>query len=150
MKAALINRDRWYLLGGSNQYKKVFATSLKRLGKSARPLTPSDYQNGGGVDLQIEEESWTSLADAKYEMSSTALLGGNLVAFGGGRESGFRSAVHVYNNFKKAWLPIGDMPIALNRSTAITLISGELLVFGGKNKDGQDLDVVYKCCLSIS
>lgn len=150
LKAAVAHGNQWYLLGGSNQYKQVFTTSLQTLEKTFK-RTPSNLsENGDAAD--VPETAWKTVADLTHDFSFVSIFGGSLVAMGGERGkvfgSEFSSRIHVYNHNKNEWLYIADLPSGVAKATALALPNGELLVIGGRGNAGKELDTMYKCKLA--
>ena len=132
LKSALVHGDQWYLLGGANQFKNVYKASLKQLAKDTT-------------------EEWTLLPQVQYEFSSVAIFGGNLIAFGGGKDrlTGYNhySEMYVYNKYKKMWVHFADLKEPVSKSTGLTLGNGELMIIGGRNRTSQELNSVKICSL---
>lgn len=155
LKTALVHGDQWYLLGGSNQYKKVFTTSLPKLVESSVMISMSDHNVANGTsENQDLSEPWMSLVEVPFEFSAVANFGGSLIAIGGEKGAMFGSSylpqMHVYNNNRKVWVHAADMVVELSKATAITHSSGELFIIAGRNKTGNELKSMYKCKLLCS
>lgn len=153
MKTALSHGDQWYLVGGANQYRSVVTTSLKNLIRNAVvPLMPGSCDT---ADQEHEASAngaiWTSLTNVPHNFCCISVFGGNLVVFGGEKESllgcTYYSDIHVYDNHRQVWIYIADMPYQLSKCAAITVSSGALLLLGGHSKVNWPEDVVYKCSL---
>ena len=148
MKQALGNNCTWFLLGGANQGKSVFYTSLQTLVEQAmQPL--------GSVNSATAQDPanpvWRSLPDTPYHFSSAAIFGSSLLALGGkcSHIEVYTSAVYVYITHTHSWLQIADLPLRQSRACAVTLPSGELLLIGGAAKDSSSLRVVHKCASKL-
>lgn len=150
MKSA-VHSCQWYLLGGANQYNQVFTTSLQELvKKTVKPLMADGRDTENGQDGEL----WTSLVKVEYNFSSVAVFGRSLVAIGGEKDGFFKdsysSSIYVYNNNKKVWMHVADLPFGISKSNALSLSTGELLVIGGRNKDERELNLMYKYKLACS
>lgn len=153
VKTAIAHGDQWYLLGGSNQYKRVFTASLQKLAeKSVKPLM-ADFIPSNGTDPEaihdsVESEIWTSLAELPFDFSFVSIFGKSLVALGGEKTkftgSVYTSQLYVYNSNKKEWIHIADMPVSLTKATALTQPNGDVLIIGGRNKARVELNTMYK------
>lgn len=159
MKMAIAHGDQWYLLGGSHQYSKVFTASLQKLiTTSVKPLIGENAESNGqesdALENGTESRVWVPIADLQYDFSFVSIFGGSLIALGGEKTklvgSAYYNQIFVYNNEKRAWLYAADLPIALSKATALTLSNGEMLVIGGRNRTGDQLNTVYKCKLMSS
>ncbi len=153
LKTAVVHGDQWYLLGGANQYKQVFTTSLPRIiDLSVKPPMPDQVANG--TSEHSISEPWKTLVDVPFEFSSVVNFGGSLIALGGEKGSVFGSSyfsqMHVYNNNKSVWMHVADMEVELSKATAIAHSNGELFIIGGRNKTGGELKSMYKCKLMCS
>jgi N-acetylneuraminic acid mutarotase len=142
LKGAIADGSRWYLLGGSNQFRHVFTASLQGIvGRS-----PSESVREA-TDLGV----WTKLTDLVYDFSTVAIFGGSLVAMGGERQkflgSEFTSNMYVYNNYEKQWVLASQLPVAITKTATLVLENGEMLVIGGRSSAARESDVLYKCKL---
>lgn len=150
MKTAVHN-CQWYLLGGANQYNQIFTTSLQELvSKSVKSL----MADARGEENDQDAELWTSLVRVEYNFSSVAVFGKSLVALGGEKDGFFKdsysSSIIVYNNNKKVWMHVADLPFGISKSNALSLSTGELLVIGGRSKDERESNLMYKCKLACT
>ena len=132
MKCSTVDGN-WYLMGGSDQYNHVFAASLQKL------VAPPE--EGSPI--------WSTLPNFPYNFSFVTAFGGSLVAMGGEKHGIFflehSSQIFVYNCLKKAWLHVGELPLALTRSTVVVLPNtAEMLVIGGRSKTEKELNSIYK------
>lgn len=150
LKAAVAHGNQWYLLGGSNQYKQVFTTSLQQLERSVHCTFSNASENG--EDSSDPVGGWKTVAELPYDFSFASIFGGGLVAMGGEKEkflgTQYFSRIYVYNHSKNEWLYIADLPSGRSKCTALALPSGELLVIGGRSEAGKELDSMYRCKLA--
>ena len=116
MLSATVN-DTLYLLGG----KQVLSMSLSALTQIDKPPA-----------------QWHTLPETPLSNSSIVGVHGSLLAVGG-RSQGFQqsSAIHVYDQKNNAWNKMGDIPTARSTCICCLLPSGEILVAGGQDHDGQ-------------
>ena len=105
------------------------------------------------IDSILERESstsepsqtapvWTALANVPHYHTTTATLGGCLLAVGGKNKDDFangkpKASVHAYSPVNSHWLHIGDLPSPRCWCITAPLPTGEVLVIGGgeKNRD---------------
>ncbi len=122
IKYAILN-DTLYLIGGNNQYKKVFSTSLPALLGSVHQLkTPQEST----------PTVWNTLTDAPLERSSIAVLRSELVAIGGGGMLSASPSLHMYLEHTRRWEEMeATLPQPLSSTCSISLPTGELMVIGG-------------------
>ena len=112
MSAAVIH-GTLYLLGGSLE-KHVISMPLP-------PLTQT---------CELPESC--TICDAPLENSTAIAVRGYLLAVGGGRSS----AVHMYDQERNAWNKVGNLPTEREHCTCCLLPSGEILVAGGQDRNG--------------
>ncbi len=120
IKFAILN-DTLYLIGGINQGKNVFNTSLSALLGSVHQLkTPQEST----------PTVWNTLTDAPLEQSSIAILQSELVAIGGGDYSSSSPSLHFFS--RRRWEEMeATLQQPLTETCSITLPTGELMVIGG-------------------
>ena len=112
MSAAIIHRTL-YLLGGTLE-NQVFSMSLSALTQTInRPAL------------------WRTLSDTPLEYSTAIAVHGYLLAVGGNHFGQRSSAIHFYNQEKKTWNKVGDLPTGRQDCACCLLPSGEILVAGG-------------------
>ena len=125
LKSVVHNGD-WCLMGGRNQKRNVFCTSLE------------DFQNSEPDASSIPVIVWKTFGSRlPYERSSPAVFGNRLIAVGG--ENNFpgsqvsTSTIHAYSEHTKSWVHVGDLPNdqRLHSSCTVVLPTGELMVIGG-------------------
>ena len=134
MKTAVVHGDLWYLLGGSNQSRSVLSASMKEIIEAS----------GAGP---TSSDVWEKLTNVPHEFSCVSFFGGNLISIGGSSSfigNTFFKNIYVYNSNKKIWICVAELPIQLSKSTAVALANGDLLLMGGRNRDGQELNTVLK------
>ena len=115
--SATIIHDTLYLLGDT-LVKQVLSVSLPALTQLA------------------SHAQWYTLPDAPLEDSIAIAIGGSLLALGGNHDQQRSSAIHVYNQAKNTWSKVGDLPTERTYCTSCLLRSGEILVAGGKDRNG--------------
>ena len=84
--------------------------------------------------------TWKALPDTPHLQTTTASLGGCLLALGGTSSPYSLPAhrsLHAYSPNTNSWIYVGDLPYASCHCSAISLPSGELLVVGGWLEPGQ-------------
>ena len=133
---SVVHGNVWYLMGGRNQKRNVFCTSLEDF-QSKKPDTSSE-------PLIV----WKLLGSRlPYERSSPAIFGNRLIAIGG--ENDFpgsqisTSTIHAYSDHTKSWVHVGDLPQRLHSSCTVVLPTGELVVIGGMIGYGTKSKKVY-------
>ena len=112
MSAAIIHCTL-YLLGGTLE-NQVFSMSLSALTQTINRPT-----------------LWRTLSDTPLEYSTAIAVHGYLLAVGGNHFGQRSSAIHFYNQEKKTWNKVGDLPTGRQDCACCLLPSGEILVAGG-------------------
>ena len=133
---SVVHGGVWYLMGGRNQKRNVFCTSLEDF-QSKMPGTSSE-------PLIV----WKILgSQLPYKRSSPATFGNRIIAIGGKNDfPGSRistSTIHAYSDHTKSWVHVGDLPQRLHGSCTVVLPTGELMVIGGMNGYGTKSKKVY-------
>ena len=118
LMSAAITDSVLYLLGGSLD-KKVLSVSLSALTETDKPPA-----------------QWCTLPDAPLKNSTAIAVRGSLLAVGGSHGGQRSSAIHVYDQEKNAWNKVGDLPTERQDCACCLLPSGEILVAGGVDRDG--------------
>ena len=118
LMSAAITHGTLYLLGGSLS-KQVLSVSLSALTQTDKPPA-----------------QWRTLLDAPLEYSTAIAVHRSLLAVGGSHGGQRSSAIHVYNQEKNAWNKVGDLPTERRDCACCLLPSGEILVAGGKDRNG--------------
>jgi hypothetical protein len=123
---SIVRNGEWYLMGGRNQKRNVFCTSLE------------DFQKYNSDTTSDPVIVWKILSSRlPYERSSPAVFGNRLIAVGGGNDfpgsQVSTSTIHAYCEDTKSWVHVGDLPqdLRLHSSCAVVLPTGELMVIGG-------------------
>ena len=116
--SAAITHGTLYLLGGSLG-KQVLSVSLSALTQTDKPPA-----------------QWYTLPDTPLEYSTAIAVYGSLLAVGGSHGGQSSSAIHVYDQEKKAWNKVGDLPTEREDCACCLLPSGEILVAGGEDRNG--------------
>ena len=126
---SVLQGDTWYLMGGEEQGREVYYTSLENLiaTTSSNPAT----------------SVWKKIPDVPFEKSTPAVSMNELIAIGGKKSvvfllpelqsvlpPQFTSTIHAYSTSTRSWVYVGDMPTAYCSTCAITLPSGELFMLG--------------------
>ena len=107
-----------YLLGGSLG-KQVLSVSLPALTQTDKPPA-----------------QWRTLPDAPLERSTAITVRGSLLAVGGSHGQQRSSAIHVYKQENNTWNKVGDLPTERQDCVCCLLPSGEILVAGGCDRNG--------------
>ena len=118
LMSAAITRSTLYLLGGSLG-KKVLSMSLSALTQTDKPPA-----------------QWCTLPDAPLEDSTAIAVHGSLLEVGGSHGRQRSSAIHIYDQQKNAWNKVGDLPTEQTYCACCLLPSGEILVAGGADRNG--------------
>ena len=115
-----IIRDTLYLLGGKLG-KKVLSMSLPALTQTDKPPA-----------------QWRTLPDTPLKYFTAVAVRGSLLAVGGrSGEKQRSSAIHMYDEEKKTWTKVGDLPTEREDCTCCLLPSEKIFVAGGEDKGGQ-------------
>ena len=116
MSAAIIH-GTLYLLGGSLG-KQVLSVSLSALTQTDKPPA-----------------QWLTIPDAPLEYSTAIAVHGSLLTVGGSHGRQRSSAIHIYDQ-KNVWNKVGDLPTERRDCACCLLTSGEILVAGGHDRNG--------------
>ena len=116
--SAAITHGTLYLLGGTLG-KQVLSISLS-------PLTQTDKPPA----------QWRTLPNTPLEYSTAIAVHGSLLAVGRSHGLQRSSAIHVYNQEKNAWNKVGDLPTERQDCACCLLPSGEILVAGRYDRNG--------------
>ena len=118
LMSTAITHGALYLLGGSLG-KKVLSVSLSALTETDKPPA-----------------QWCTLPDTPLKNSTAIAVRGSLLAVGGSHGRQRSSAIHVYNQEKNVWNKMGDLPTEREDCACCLLPSGEILVAGGEDRNG--------------
>ena len=127
---SVLQGDMWYLMGGKEQGRDIYYTSLSDLIATSNP----------GITTPV----WKELPDVPFENSSPAVFMNELIAIGGKvavdrlsllalLPSQYTSKIHAYSTSTQSWVYVGDTPTAYCSTCATTLPSGELFMLGTVN-----------------
>ena len=117
LMSAAITDGTLYLLGGS--------LGTKVLSVSLSALTETDKQPA----------QWRTLPDTPLKSSTAIAVHGSLLAVGGSHGGQRSSAIHVYDQ-KNKWNKVDDLPTEKQECACCLLPSGEILVAGGRDRNG--------------
>ncbi len=109
MKSAL-HGDQWYLI---TSFGKVFCASLQSL-VSGGNQSPSE-----------------TLPDAPNRCSAAAFFGGHLLSIGGEDYHNHTTTIHAFSPSTQSWEHVADLPLPLDRPTAVVLSREQLIVSSG-------------------
>ena len=118
LMSAAITHGTLYLLGGTLG-KQVLSVSLSALTQTDKPPA-----------------QWHTVPDTPLERSTVIAVHGSLLAVGGSHGRQRSSAIHVYDQEKNAWNKVGGLPTERRDCACCLLPSGEILVAGGKDRNG--------------
>ena len=138
MRQTIIN-DTCYLGGGGvfSSTRSIMCASLPSLFQSS---SPREQQTSAQ-----QQSVWTVLPDTPLYHSALANMGGTLLALGGDESTSSppSDAIHAYSASTKAWVKIASLPQACSHATAELLPSGEVMLIGGYDSDGNRSEAVY-------
>ena len=144
MRHTIIN-DTCYLGGGDvySSTRSIMCASLPSLFQSS---SPHEQQTSAQ-----QQSVWTVLPDMPLYDSALANMGGTLLALGGHESTSSppSDAIHAYSASTKAWVKIAILPQACYSATAELLPSGEVMLIGGWDSEGNSLKAVYIGTLNI-
>ena len=126
--SSTIIQDTLHVLGGSLG-KQVLSVFLPGLIKTDKPSA-----------------HWYNLSSAPLEKSATISVHGSLLALGGSHDQQRSSAIYNYDQEKKAWRKVGDLPNEREDCACCLLPSGEILVAGGYGRDDWTKRMDTVCC----
>ena len=127
---SVLQGDTWYLMGGKEQGREVYYTSLFDLIATSNP----------GITTSV----WKKLPDVPFKNSTPAVFMNELIVIGGKVEVGrssllallpsqYASNIYAYSTSKRSWVYVEDTPTAYCSTCATTLPSGELFMVGAVN-----------------
>ena len=135
----LYQRGYWYLLGGEQQ---GFPT-CRAIYTPLQSLIDSALHKTGSVSC------FKAIRNIPNTYSAVALSGGKIVAIGGNPQGTSEVSATIYALCEEpfSWLEVGELPIPLSQSCAVSLSDEEVLIIGGCDETGKDTDVVYRMFL---
>ena len=113
---SVFHGDKWILIGGTGQGTKVYCVSLQSLVSGT------------------EQSPWETLPDVPFRYSAAAVFCGRILSIGGCEYPNRKSSIHAYSPDTQSWIHVGDLPTPLQRTSAVVLPTGELMVIGGEDK----------------
>ena len=116
--SAAITHGTLYLLGGSLG-KQVLSVSLPALTQTDKSLA-----------------QWHTLPNAPLERYTAIAVHGSLLAVGGSHGQQRSSTIHIYNWENNTWNKVGNLPSERQDCACCLLPSGEILVAGGYDRNG--------------
>ena len=121
-KTSAIVQDNWYVITDSQQVMYVHLPTLCQTAtKSAGTSTPT---------------RWQRLPDTPLEATTAIALSGSLLTVGGRHGNTVSTAIHLYHPETNTWSEVGNLPTRRYCCSATVLASGELLVSGGQDQQG--------------
>ena len=119
-----VMHDTLYILGGFLG-KRVLSVSLPALIQTGKPPA-----------------QWDTLTNTLLKWSTAIAVYGALLAVGGRNSVKERSsAIHMYDEEKKTWSKVEDLPTERQNCTCCLLPTGEIFTAGGEGKDGRTSQV---------
>jgi len=123
LKTSAIIQDTWYVITASKEVMYAHLPTLcQTASKSAATETPAQ---------------WQRLADTPLERTTAITLSGSLLTVGGRHGKTVSTAIHLYHSETNTWTEVGNLPTPRCYCSATVLASGELLVSGGQDQQGQ-------------
>ena len=98
------------------------------------------------LDCQYTQQVWATLPDLPHYASAVTNMGGALITLGGfdgAILSNCNDEIYAYCPRANAWLMIGKLPQAGSSITAEPLPSGEVMLIGGQDVNGEWTRAVY-------
>ena len=137
--SSVFHNGYWYLLGGERQ---GFATQ-RSLRTPLQSLIDTALHKRGSVS------SFKAIRMLSNTYAGVALLGEMVMTFGGehGRGSQASDKIYAFCEDPSSWVEVGCLPVPLSHSCAVALSDNEVLVIGGRDKSGNDTNVVYQVSL---
>ena len=146
----------------TSQWHAAAPLPVKRIGMPVTIINDTCYLGGAGGGegnrsimcaslpslFQPHNQVWTKLPDLPHGGSALTNMGGTLLALGGSRVSPSED-IHAYCPNTKAWVKIGRLPQACGAATAELLPSGEVILIGGKDSQGNWSENVYMGTLQL-
>ena len=114
-----ILQDELYLVGGT--LNKTLVANLPDIIHSSTSATT---------------KPWRTLPAPPLERSAAITVHGALLAVGGCHGNEPSTAIHVYQPVTNSWSKVGDLPCPRSHCACTLLPSGELLVAGGRDSNG--------------
>ena len=137
MSCAIVN-DTCYLIGGGKlggASRHAYCTSVSNLISQALPI--DHPETSSTPQASPSPPTWQVLPECPLYYSTTAELGGCLLAIGGNDDSrSSSSAVHMYSPSTNSWVRIssGDLPVPRFNAAITQLEGGEIIFVGGQVK----------------
>jgi len=79
---------------------------------------------------------WQRLPDTPLGATTAIALSGSLLTVGGRHDTTASTAIHLYHPETNTWTEVGNLPTPRYYCSATVLASGELLVSGGYDQQG--------------
>ena len=146
MSHSIVN-DIYYLIGGDKlgyASRQAYCTSVSNL--ISQTLSPDHPETSSTPQVSPSPPTWQVLLKCPRLYITAAELGGCLLAIGGKDSSNSpSSAVHMYSPSTNSWVRIsnGDLPVPQYLAAATQLEGGEVILVGGKIKQGSPTKTVY-------
>ena len=139
--------DNWYLLGGGTAGKSITTVLYASLTALIQKATSPTHQSASRMSV------WKTLPDTPLKSSAAASLSGSLLAVGGFKKGRHVfPAVHVFLPLTNSWVRVttGELPEPRYASTAVQLLSNQLLVVGGSDdRKMKDTKTVFLGCITV-
>ena len=124
MTAAIVNQEL-YLLGGALTTETLVVSLPKITSTSVHPATTNT------------SAQWRTLPAPPLESSAAISIQESVVAIGGRHGNDRSTAIHIYQPATNSWKKVGDLPSPRSACSSILLPSGEILVAGGLDSNGE-------------
>ena len=135
LPSSTICGDQIYMLGGDDDKDKTKSV----LTCSQTELLPCIQSSSSSSSSSV----WHRVADVPAYYSTCAAVNGQLLAVGGSEEDyKATAAIHKYNQRTNTWDYISDMPMARYDCLVAVLPTNEMMVVGGWNSSGVDINKV--------
>lgn len=138
---SVLHKGNWYLLGGDMDHCVVsrnIRTNLKTLVNSA-------LQQSGSISRVKTIKSPPCASNDAADHASATVIGQKVLVIG----VEYTGAIYALccEDDPISWIEVGNLPIPLTHTCAVTLSEEEVLVIGGQDEEGRQKKDVYRMYL---
>ena len=143
--SSIVIKDACYLVAGYTLMDGISYIDQAAITASLSELISTSLPAHSSTPPSPTPLVWRYIHSCPHAISTAADFGGNLVAIGGKSEGEFRTSLHMYIPATDSWEELvgSDLPQGLCLAVAAQLVTGEVMVLGGK--DNVEKGSVNKC-----